>query len=318
MAELVEGARLLIAYRVLSSILGSNPSLSALFLLLILCFPLAAAAEETDPCKKNLESSTKKIAKGVLLHRQQCEDPPYKAYILEVDLTSKKIGFFVTPYKKRLLLTSKFAETFEAVAAVNGGFWSDRAGFTVSGGELWPKYPDTEEGTVITFGDRDEKSGKIPVDIRPPEEILEEIPAGAMQALSGIPLILDGGEPLKNEEEIFRTRHPRTGAGTTEDGKTLFIAVVDGRQKGWSLGLSTLKFGRLFKSLGAWRAVNLDGGQSSTMVVPSMGGVVNRPCYKKGPERPVPNHLAIVKIKPGVAAALLGGPRGILELLRWG
>jgi exopolysaccharide biosynthesis protein len=278
---------------------GAGLALAAVFALA----PTPVHAD--DPCKEGFESAEKKVAQAVVLHTQHCENPPYRSFILEVDLTSKKIGFLVTPYKKRRLVTSAFAEQFDAVAAVNGGFWSDKGGFTVSDGELWPKFPDTEEAAVVGFGDYDPASGAVAVDIRPPEEVLTDVPGWMKQALSGMPLLLEGGEPQSNDGEIFKTRHPRTGIGYTKDGKTLFIAVVDGRQKGWSLGLRTEQFGRLFASLGAWRALNLDGGQSSTMVIPSMGGVVNRPCFKKGPERNVPNHLAIVKVKKSKTAVLL-------------
>jgi hypothetical protein len=53
-------------------------------------------------------------------------------------------------------------------------------------------------------------------------------------------------------------------------------------------------------------------------VVPSLGGLVNDPCFKKADERSVPNHLGIVRVKKnkkkkkplarmmGPLAALLG------------
>jgi exopolysaccharide biosynthesis protein len=45
-------------------------------------------------------------------------------------------------------------------------------------------------------------------------------------------------------------------------------------------------------SIGAWNAVNLDGGGSTTMVI--NGKVVNSPSDKTG-ERPVANILIVVK-----------------------
>jgi hypothetical protein len=70
---------------------------------------------------------------------------------------------------------------------------------------------------------------------------------------------------------------------------------VDGRQDDWSKGMKLPRLARLLESHGAWRAANLDGGSSSTMVVPSLGGIVNRPSFKKGPERVVANHLGIIR-----------------------
>jgi phosphodiester glycosidase len=67
---------------------------------------------------------------------------------------------------------------------------------------------------------------------------------------------------------------PRTAIGVQADGR-LIMVVVDGRQPGYSLGLSIVGFARLMKKLGAVEALNLDGGGASTMVV--KGTVVNRP-----------------------------------------
>ena len=53
----------------------------------------------------------------------------------------------------------------------------------------------------------------------------------------------------------------------------------------------------LMKRLGAWRAVNLDGGGSSTLVVEKDGAaqVMNAPYHTRIPmrERPVANHLGV-------------------------
>ena len=270
-------------------------SLSRLLLLIGLILPLSSAAGE-GPCeegKKNTEK--KKVIEGIEIYRQECDHPTYKAHIVEVDLTSDKYEFFVTPYKQRRLVTSKFAERFDAVLAVNGGFWCKEGGFNVSGKDIWPKFGDTKEAAVVGFGKYDEQEGKIKVDIRPPEEILTTVPGWMDHALTGIPLILENGNPQKADHWIFGARHPRTGIGYTKDGKKLFIVVVDGRKAGWSLGMKTLQLGQLFLELGADRAVNLDGGSSSTLVIPSMGGLINKTCFKKGPERNVPNHLGIIR-----------------------
>jgi hypothetical protein len=43
----------------------------------------------------------------------------------------------------------------------------------------------------------------------------------------------------------------------------VFIVTVDGRQSGWSRGMRFPDLGRLFIRLGAYDAVNLDGGGST-------------------------------------------------------
>ena len=69
---------------------------------------------------------------------------------------------------------------------------------------------------------------------------------------------------------------PRTAFGISADGRYLYVLVVDGRQKNYSLGADMLDLVRLLKAAGASDAINMDGGGSSTLVRydQSGGGVV--------------------------------------------
>ena len=251
-------------------------------------------AEKSPPCEKGFKVATTDIRPDIKLHRHQCEKPLYRAFVLEIDLTSADLDFFVTPYKTGRLMTSTCAEKFGAFAAVNGGFLGKKGGYTVSGGKKWPKRNDTDFGAVVGFGQNGSPDGTWHVDIRPPKEVLGKVPSWMTHAVTGYPLVLSNGKAMGCDEEMGKYRHPRTGIGYTKDGETLFLVVVDGRQKGWSWGLKTEQLGQLFRSLGAYRAVNLDGGGSSTMVIPSQGDLINKPCARKGPERKVLNHLGIM------------------------
>jgi hypothetical protein len=84
--------------------------------------------------------------------------------------------------------------------------------------------------------------------------------------------------------------HPRSAVGFSRDSTTLFLLVVDGRST-LSVGVTTQQLGDLFLRLGAWHAMNFDGGGSTTMVV--NGAVVNAPSDPTG-ERPVGNALLVV------------------------
>ena len=86
--------------------------------------------------------------------------------------------------------------------------------------------------------------------------------AGEMQVVS------DGKRPPKLA--------PRTAFGISADGRYLYILVVDGRQEGYSHGADMLDLARLLKAAGAWDAINVDGGGSSTLVRydQAKGGVV--------------------------------------------
>ena len=91
-------------------------------------------------------------------------------------------------------------------------------------------------------------------------------------AVGGGPVLLQKGEiEISNNEELkfagkaINDKHPRTAMGYTKDGK-LIILVIEGRNK--NAGGATLEMeAQLFKELGCWEALNLDGGGSSCLLV---------------------------------------------------
>ncbi len=87
-------------------------------------------------------------------------------------------------------------------------------------------------------------------------------------------------------------RHPRTSVGFSKDSTRVYCFVVDGRQPGYSLGMSLFELAQYMLEWGVYQGLNLDGGGSSTMVVGD--SVVNRPSDTEG-ERPVGNAVLILK-----------------------
>lgn len=97
-------------------------------------------------------------------------------------------------------------------------------------------------------------------------------------------------------------RHPRSAAALSRDGNTLYLVVVDGRRP-WSVGMSLTEFAQELIALGAWRAMNFDGGGSSTLWI--AGEVVNYPSDPTG-ERAVGNALVVL---PAARAPMSRTPR---------
>ena len=98
----------------------------------------------------------------------------------------------------------------------------------------------------------------------------------------------------------FRGVNPRTAVGIANGGKRLFIAVIDGRQAGYSAGMSLREMVTLLRDMGAHDAINLDGGGSSAMVLRDAKEagrvtIVNKPSDAVG-ERPVANALAVTGV----------------------
>ena len=91
---------------------------------------------------------------------------------------------------------------------------------------------------------------------------------------------------------------PRTAIGINRNGRYLYIVVVDGRQPLYSQGATFAELADLLIDQGAFMAMSLDGGGSSTLVMEGEDGlpkILNTPIdhYIPGRERPVGNHLGI-------------------------
>ncbi len=135
-----------------------------------------------------------------------------------------------------------------------------------------------------------------------PEPQLE--PFHPLEAVGGFPVLVRDSVEADTLDRAGATtfapvRHPRTLVGTAAGGRRLLLVTVDGRQAGYSAGMTLRESARLLLRLGATEGLNLDGGGSTTLVVRGRGAsgarfvVANRPSDAAG-ERPVGNALVAV------------------------
>jgi exopolysaccharide biosynthesis protein len=116
--------------------------------------------------------------------------------------------------------------------------------------------------------------------------------------IGGWPRILRDGENVAGDASTVEgtlsgnaeARHPRTAVGFSRDSSTLLLLTVDGRSEN-SGGMTLVELADMMRELGAWQAMNFDGGGSTTMVID--GKVVNHPSDQQG-ERAVGNALLVV------------------------
>jgi hypothetical protein len=92
--------------------------------------------------------------------------------------------------------------------------------------------------------------------------------------------------------------YPRAAAAANTAGDTLILAVVDGKQPGFSEGMTLPEFAQLLKTHAAENAINLDGGGSVTMVMAGQKRrpiILNSPIHTRipGRQRPVGNHIGV-------------------------
>lgn len=114
--------------------------------------------------------------------------------------------------------------------------------------------------------------------------------------VSGNPKNVGGGQTLDTEGERndASARHPRTSIGVSEDGSKIIMMVVDGRCA-TSVGVTTSMLADVMRYAGAYEAVNLDGGGSSTLYTAALG--VRNTC-SDGSERAVGNAVFAVLEAP--------------------
>ena len=209
------------------------------------------------------------------LHRTT--STPASIHALIVDLSVPGVRIRATPYKERWQTVTEYATHTHVAAATNGGFWGmfQRAqGVTAGNGERWPDGHDDNEVGFLGIT----RTGRAWISL--PEVIDDEVAKDRIsEAVSGEPLVVRNGNVDSDSLNAFEgsnQRHPRTAAGVSRDGTKVILIVADGRQ-GASRGLTLYELSRMFVELGAWTALNLDGGGSSAMFVEKKGGIVNTP-----------------------------------------
>lgn len=225
-------------------------------------------------------------------------------HIVKVDVSRGNIQPLITPadspnenkpYNART--TTEFARQNKVQLAINGhGFtpWFDYKliYFPHSGDKVAP------QGTVVSgnFHHIVGEEGKFPMLIfggkRPVD--ISYILGSPKYAISGTRLLVSNGQVeagLNNSAAA-----PRTATGVDKAGHQMIIVIVDGRQSGYSKGATLQELAQILVDNGAEKALELDGGGSSTLVFnPSDRPpiVLNSPIHQgiPGSERPVATHI---------------------------
>jgi hypothetical protein len=118
--------------------------------------------------------------------------------------------------------------------------------------------------------------------------------ASVTDAVSAGPTLVRNGRPIFNAGEALtsaqlRGRDPRTAIGQRADGSIVMVAV-DGRRRGWSIGITNWDMAQTLVHYGCVTGFALDSGGSTTIAFD--GTVLNRPSDAGG-ERPVGEALVI-------------------------
>ena len=239
-----------------------------------------------------------------------------RAFVFEVDLSQdditisqttpdhQQIGKKLQPVTRQALACD--AEDFYILGGSNADFFDTKGvtnlphGVFHHEGVCYKNFFNPKIKRDMSFFDiNDEKEAGIGL-----EEDYEAIAAEGhlFEVCGGGPLLVRGGNALKPVD----SEEPRTCIGISEDGKTVYILVVDGRRYEYSYGMTLSELALCMKAIGAYTAINLDGGGSSTFYVrdqrksdtdPERFVIRNWPTDNGGRERSVASGLAIIKTK---------------------
>ena len=255
------------------------------------------AAKPEDAVAHAKISRWKPIFRGVEMCEGSTQVPrPLHVRAVRVDLRDPTISFLVTPrigngtnaWGGRT--TSEFLSDFKCQVALNGSIFDVFAkrrgdpihvqGVSVSRGDF---YESSNRWDALLIGtNRQAWIARPPVDAR-----------GTYNGLSGFYALLINGR----NNGTMTARHPRSAVGITRNGRYLILMAIDGRQPGYSESASTAETAEWMRKLGAYNALNLDGGGSTALVIEGPDGApvaLNRPCGPPvGVERRVANHLGV-------------------------
>jgi exopolysaccharide biosynthesis protein len=139
-------------------------------------------------------------------------------------------------------------------------------------------------------------------------------------AVGGQALLVEAGHLPAYFTQNITGKHARTAAGISKDGKTLYLVAVEKKSASdgtaVSAGMTQEELAGFLISIGAWRAVNLDGGGSTTLAARHLGdfgaSLVNQP--QGTAQRKVPDAVGIFSLAPqgNISGLSVSGPSVLL------
>lgn len=208
-------------------------------------------------------------------------------HVVRIDLTEKSLRVIASEKSDAGLTVSEFAEKRDAIVAINGDYFDPQlrpVGRSAGACGVWAEGARVARRQGLVGVGR----GRAAI-----QRSTMRVRRWMTGAVSGWPMLVDDCEvidDLPGSDHFTRAPHPRTAAGISADGRTMFLVVADGRRAD-APGLTLPELAEFMaKELGACEAMNLDGGGSSAMWIDDR--IVNRP--SDGSERKVANHIGVV------------------------
>jgi exopolysaccharide biosynthesis protein len=227
------------------------------------------------------------------------------AYALRIDLQAPGIRFYSTPHQGTAQTVastdSQFLVKYGLQAVINANFFAPCCNATPE--------PKTFSGVAVSDANVvglpvsavgqnaalliTRKNGASIVETTEQTDLTD-----VFTAVTGSGIIVSEGQNVGSSTSGMQgdgaDPNPRSLLGLSKDSRYLYIVAVDGRQPGYSAGTTSVESADIMLQLGAFTALNLDGGGSTSLVKDNGNGgatVINRP--SGGTERFDANQLGV-------------------------
>ena len=244
--------------------------------------------QTSRPLAPGLDYERHVVADGAVLH------------MVRIDLARPDLSVVATPPAEGTAVPARtvraFAEDEQAEVAINTAFF--RPFHSTSPFDYYPEPGDPTEPFGFTMTDGVEFGAN-----RYHRGTIYFTPdAASLTPNSDVRWAVSGRTVLVRDGEVRATNGvavaPRSAIGF--DGQRVLFVVVDGRQPGYSVGITLVDLASALVDLGAQWAVEMDGGGSSTLVDGTDDEVrtLNCPIHTRLPcrERPVAAQVGIKRI----------------------
>ena len=240
---------------------------------------------------ENIQPQWQIFANGIDYFYGKISSPALEFWALKIDLSAQELDIVVkggVQIENQILSTkvSGFVRDNDLLAGINAvpfdiasskeGRTIQNVGIVISNGKLISSANSKYDALVFY------KDGKTAIVNQSAIKSIENIE----NAAGGFHKILNNGEPAQRTHNR-KARHPRSAAGITQDGKYLYLVVIDGRRAG-SIGATEEETALLLRRLGSWEGINFDGGGSSALAMRFADGkvrAVNMPIHDGIPGR---------------------------------
>ena len=261
--------------------------------LLALTALLAVTAASARAWSQEAQIKWTPIFKGIELTEFTEREPLRRIVAARVDLTAPGIKLKSTPpnvdfkpddketYRET---TPEFLQKNDLAIAVNGNYYTPFGNTTITqGGDSNLRGLAVSNGFVESQPEEGfpsfivNKDGSMEIRATAPGENLDNV----LEAVSGPAIVLKDGKVLEQENKAI---HPRTAIGYSQDQRYLFFMAIDGRRPEYSDGATYENVGEAMLKIGAYDALNVDGGGSTTFAVRDADGeplVLNWPCNRR-------------------------------------